>query len=180
MGDFHVKDQGLAFDKSAHEEVSLNSAAIEQACTFCTTSSTNFPLHQNSNIMKHITICLILLFLSTISLSQQAMPDQAFTKQDYKQKSEHQGKTALVLAGGGLVLEIAGIIAYKYGNASFLLFGAGLISQIVSLPFFISALINDHKSKKASLSFTLQKSPDIHPSLINYRAHPEISLNLNF
>lgn len=132
------------------------------------------------SIMKYITICSILLIISTISLGQQSMPARAITKQDYLQKSKHQRNTALILAGGGLVLEIAGVIAYQSGNASLFLLGAGLVSQIVSIPFFVSAAINKTKSKKASLSSNLKKTPDIHASAINFRAQPAISLRRNF
>ena len=128
--------------------------------------------------MKHITIFTMLLILSTISFSQQTNPTQTFTKQDYLQKSKHQKATALILAGGGVILEISGAIAYQHGNAGLLLFGAGLLSQAVSIPFFISAGINKKKSKKASVSFKLEKTPDIQPTIISFRSNPAISLKL--
>ncbi|MGN6531754.1 MAG: hypothetical protein ACTHK0_08370 [Ginsengibacter sp.] len=128
--------------------------------------------------MKHIVIAIMLLMLSTVSLSQQTTL-QAINKQDYLQKSKQQRNTAWILAGGGLVLEIAGIIAYQSGNASIFLLGAGLISQIVSIPFFVSAAINKKKSKKASLSFNLEETHDIHTSVINCHLHPEIFLKIN-
>jgi hypothetical protein len=130
--------------------------------------------------MKHVTICIILLILSTVLLSQQSRPAQAFTKEHYLQISKHQRHTAWILAGGGLVLEIAGVIAYQYGNASFLLVGVGLISQIVSIPFFVSAIINKGKSKKASLSFNLKKTRDIHTPGLKSPPQLAISLKVNF
>jgi hypothetical protein len=68
--------------------------------------------------VKNIVICIALLMLSTISYSQQTSPTATFTKVDYLQKSKNQKTTGLILAGGGVVLEIAGIIAYQYSNAS--------------------------------------------------------------
>ena len=128
--------------------------------------------------MKQIAICTILLILATISFSQQTNPTQVFTKQDYLQKSKHQKATAWILAGGGLILEISGVIAYQYGNASIFLFGAGLLSQAVSIPFFISAGINKRKSKKASLSFKFENTSNIQPT-VSCRSNPKISLKLN-
>jgi len=129
--------------------------------------------------MNKITICTILLISSATTFSQQTNPTQAFTKQDYLQKSKHQKTTAWILAGGGVILEISGAIAYQHGPAGLLLFGAGLLSQAVSIPFFISAGINKSKSKKASLSLKLEKSPDIQTTVINFRSNPKISLRLN-
>ena len=129
--------------------------------------------------MKQIAICITLLVFSTIAFSQQTTPIQTKTKQDYLQKSKQQKTTAWILAGGGLVLEIAGAIAYQQGNAGLLLLGAGLLSQAVSIPFFISAGINKRKSKEVSLSFKLEKTPDIQPTVISFRSIPKISLKLN-
>ncbi|MGN6264575.1 MAG: hypothetical protein ACTHM5_02830 [Ginsengibacter sp.] len=74
--------------------------------------------------MKHITICIVLMLISVISLSQQTTPSQTISSQEYLQKSKHQRNTGLILAGGGLVLEIAGAVAYHSGNSSIFLLGA--------------------------------------------------------
>ena len=122
--------------------------------------------------MKQIIICTMLLILSTISFSQQTTPTR-----DYLQKSKSQKITALILAGGGLILEISGAIAYKYGNSSIILFGAGLISQVVSIPFFIASGVNKRKARKASLSFKFENTPNTQRS-VSFRSTPGISLKL--
>ena len=129
--------------------------------------------------MKHITICIVLMLISVISLSQQTTPSQKISSQDYLQKSKHQRNTGFILAGGGLVLEIASAATYHSGNSSVFLLGAGLLSQIASIPFFVSSLINAKKSKKASLSFNLEKTPANYTSAINFRRRPGISLKIN-
>lgn len=129
--------------------------------------------------MKHITICLTLLIFSTFSFSQQKNSTQNITKQDYLQKSKHQKKTAWILAGGGVILQISGAIAYKYGSAGLFLFGAGLLSEAVSIPFFISAGINKRKSKRASLSFKLETTPDIQLRTTSFLPNSKLSLKLN-
>lgn len=129
--------------------------------------------------MKQITLCITLLIFSTVSLCQQTTLSQTITKQDYLQKSKHQKKTAWILAGGGLLLEISGAIAYQHGNAGLLLFGAGLLSQATSIPFFISAGINKRKSKKASVSFKVEKTPDFQPATISSRSHSKVSFKLD-
>jgi len=129
--------------------------------------------------MKQITICTTLLIFSAICFSQQTNPGQSVTKQHYLEKSKHQKTAGWILAGGGVILEISGAIAYQYGNASILLLGAGLLSQVASIPFFISAAINKHKSKKASLSLKFEKTPGIQPAGVGVRSNPEITLKIN-
>ncbi len=127
--------------------------------------------------MKLITLCTMLLVLSTISASQQTNPNQTFTKQDYLQKSKNQKVTAWILAGGGVVLEIAGAIAYQKGNAGLFLFGAGLLSQAASIPFFIASGINKRKAKQASVFFKFENTPTIHHA-VSFRFNPSISVRL--
>ncbi|HEU5053269.1 MAG TPA: hypothetical protein VFT78_09160 [Hanamia sp.] len=122
--------------------------------------------------MKHIIICAVWLTFSTVSLSQ------GMTKEDLFKKSKNLRTTAWILAGGGLVLEVAGAITYQYGNASLFLFGAGLLSQVISVPFFISAGITKHKAKMASLSFKLQKIPLIQPSVTAFHSNLQLSLKV--
>lgn len=123
--------------------------------------------------MKQIIICTMLLIFSTISFCQQSTPTQ-----DYLQKSKRQKTTALILAGGGLILEISGAIAYKYGNSSIFLFGAGLISQVVSIPFFIASGVNKRKARKASLSFKFDSTPMTQPTA-SFHATPAISFKID-
>lgn len=125
--------------------------------------------------MKNIIICIALLVLSTISYSQQT----SHTKVDYLQKSKNQKTTGLILAGGGVVLEIAGIIAYQYGNASIFLFGTGLLSQVASIPFLISARVNKKRAKQASVSLRLENIPNTQLARMPFRSTPEIALRIN-
>ena len=117
--------------------------------------------------------------LSTISHSQQTSTTSTFTKVDYLQKSKNQKKTGLILAGGGVVLEIAGIISYQYSSVSLLLFGTGLLSQVASIPFFISAGVNKRRSKQASVSFRLENIPGTQSVRMPLRSTPGIALRIN-
>lgn len=122
---------------------------------------------------------MALLMLSTISYSQQTSATSTFTKVDYLQKSKNQKKTGLILAGGGVVLEIAGIIAYQYGNSSIFLFGTGLLSQIASIPFLISARVNKKRAKQASVFFRLENIPNTQLARMPFRSIPGIALRIN-
>lgn len=128
--------------------------------------------------MKSIIICGFWLISSTVSFSQPTKRTEAMTKQDFLQKSKRQRTTGWILAGGGVVLEVAGAIAYQYGNASIFLLGAGLLAQIASIPFFISGAINKHKAHKASLSFKLEKTPGRQPAIIGFRSNLQLALKI--
>ncbi len=129
--------------------------------------------------MKKIIVASLLLIAATSTFCQQSNPSPALTKQDYLKKSKHQKTTAWILAGGGPVLFISGIIAYQKGNAGLLLMGAGLISEAASIPFFISSGINKRKAKKVALSFKIEKNQTVLPAEIVYRSYPAIMLKLN-
>ncbi len=131
-------------------------------------------------VMKRLLTSTTLLLFSTICLSQQTNSIHTVTQDAYLKKSKRQKTTALVLAGGGLVLEIAGAIAYQKGPAGLVLFGAGLISQVVSIPIFIASGMNKRKSKKASLSFRLYNTPDLKSGMTSFHSNSEISLRLNW
>jgi hypothetical protein len=129
--------------------------------------------------MKHITICIVLMMIAVISFSQQTTSSHTISSQDYLQKSKHQRNTGFILVGTGLVFEIASVATYHSGNSSVFLLGAGLLSQIASIPFFVSSMLNAKKSKKASLSFNLERTPGGYTSVINFARRPAISLKIN-
>lgn len=129
--------------------------------------------------MKTVILCMMLLIMYVKGFNQQPMLDRSLSQQHYLDKSKAQKTTALILVGSGVVLEVAGIIAYQHGNAVIFLLGAGLLSQVASIPFFISSAINKSRSRKASLAFELDDFPNIHSSVKSFRAIPSISFKLN-
>lgn len=130
--------------------------------------------------MKQIIICAILLLLFGISHSQQADLGSPSIKNNYLEKSKRQQKTALILLCSGTALEIAGAITYKYGSESIFLLGTGLLSQIASLPFLFSSIINKKKAKKTSLSIKIERTPCFTSISENVHSNPVIGLNINF
>lgn len=129
--------------------------------------------------MKKVTICTMLLIFSSTSFCQQTNPAPTFSKQDYLKKSKRQKTTAWILVGGGPILFITGVIAYQHGNAGLFLMGAGLLAEVGSIPFFISAGINKRKANKVTLSFKIEKNKTVLPTEISYRSYPAILLKLN-
>jgi len=115
--------------------------------------------------MKHLLTGIILCLLTVCSYSQEL--SHAKTSNYYYNRSKKEKKTAkiLLLSGGTSVVLGIGLYAAALNdghltNAS--VFGgymvvAGVLSSLVSVPFFISA--GDNRHKAASLSLNLKVSP---------------------
>ena len=124
--------------------------------------------------MRRIIICAILLAFSTASFSQYRL-----TKNEYLQKAERQKKTGFILVCSGVLLNVSGAIAYQKGNAGIILFGAGLLADVASLPFFISAGMNKRKAMNAAAFFKLEQTNNIRGMAISQAVYPAISFKLN-
>ena len=129
--------------------------------------------------MKKIFFCIILLILTNSTFSQQTSSSPVLTKQDYLKKSKHQKITAFCLAGGGIVVWLAGASKYMNQNDNIdgggeVAMAIGSIAAVASIPMFIIASKN--KRKAASLSFKNEPSFQVQKSSFVYRAIPSINL----
>lgn len=129
--------------------------------------------------MKKFIVGTMLLILANSAFSQQNNPSPTLTKQDYGRKSKHQKTIAVCLAGGGIVLWLAG--ASKYMNQEDNIDGGGetamaigSIAALASIPMFIIASKN--KRKAASISFKNEPSFQIQKKSFVYRAIPSLTL----
>ena len=110
--------------------------------------------------MKKIILSCMLLMLATSVFSQQTSSSPVLTKQDYREKSKHQKITAFCLAGGGIVVWLAGASKYMNQNDNIdgggeVAMAIGSIAAVASIPMFIIASKN--KRKAASLSINNEK-----------------------
>ena len=124
--------------------------------------------------MRQIIISAFLLSISTASFSQYKL-----TKDEYLQKSKKQRTTGYVVLVSGVILNVSGAIAYQKGNAGIILFGAGLLADVASLPFFISAGINKRKALNASASFKMEQTNNIQGMVYSPGIYPAVSLKLS-
>ena len=129
--------------------------------------------------MKKIILSCMLLMLATSVFSQQTSSSPVLTKQDYREKSKHQKITAFCLAGGGIVVWLAGASKYMNQNDNIdgggeVAMAIGSIAAVASIPMFIIASKN--KRKAASLSFKNEPSFQLQKSSFVYRAIPSINL----
>ena len=131
--------------------------------------------------MKKIILGIMLLMLATISFSQQNNPSPALTKQEYLIKSKHQKITAFCLAGGGIIVWLAGVSKNMNQNDDIdgggeVAMAIGSIAALASIPMFIIASKN--KRKAASISFKNEPLLQVQKNSFVYRAVPSLTFKL--
>ena len=131
--------------------------------------------------MKKIIVGCMVLMLATSVFSQLTSSSSVLTKQDLLKKSKHQKITAFCLAGGGIVVWLAG--ASKYMNQEDNIDGGGetamaigSIAALASIPMFIIA--SKTKRKAASISFKNEPAVQVQKSSFVYKSIPAITLKL--
>lgn len=127
--------------------------------------------------MKKLIIFLLMLVLSTTTFSQQSGPFPVLTKQDYLRKSKRENIAALSLLFGGFALELTAILTSFETELGANLVRAGLLANLVSIPFFIAARRN--KRKAASISFKNQYVHQLTNWGLSNRTVPSVNLRIN-
>jgi len=127
--------------------------------------------------IKKLTTFLLLLPFITCIYGQEPLI-QGLARDDYLQKSKSQNTTgwALLLSGTAVAIIAGTSFSNSYDSASYtssditaIFTLAGVVADIVSIPFFISAGAN--KRKAASLSLNIYNcSPDREYFLLSKRA----------
>lgn len=106
----------------------------------------------------------------------------------YEKRSKNQKKAAWIILGSGVALFAGGIIVASQHNedgaeaAVPLVFmsGTGIVTSLVSIPFFISAGSNKRKAMHLSSGFEMQKSPGkMQPGVLG-NSNPALAVKLNF
>ena len=131
--------------------------------------------------MKKIILGIMLLILATSTFSQQTNPSTTLTKQDYLKKSKHQKNTAFCLAGGGIVVWLAGVSKYMNQNDDIdgggeTAMAIGSIAALASIPMFIIA--SKSKRKAASVSINNEKIQTLQKGSFAYKFVPAVRLTI--
>lgn len=134
--------------------------------------------------MKKLIFLIVLSILTVNSFSQ--TQNFKLSKTDYLQKSKNQKTVGWVLLAGGTTMAVVGIIVgndsnmFDNNNSDFEI-GAGLlvvgvISDLVSIPFFISSSSNARKA--ATISFSIQKIYLPQNNVLIPKTQPSITLKI--
>lgn len=129
--------------------------------------------------MKNVTICTMLLILSTTSFCQETQHSTSLTREEYLKKSKTQKIVGFVFLGAGAIT----LISVSGGNSdlntlSTVVVAGGLLT-VASIPLFIASGRNKRKAKNASVSFNFEKIQYIHQSQLSFHSIPAISIKLN-
>jgi hypothetical protein len=127
-------------------------------------------------IMKKL-LCTLTLILFTFSVFGQTL-----TREDYLLKSKRQKTIGHVLFTGGALMFTAGAIILfgDPGNeASVPLMGFGLLTDLASVPFYISSGINARKSAKLSLTYQHLSIPQNNGQAFNRMPMLTVRIPLN-
>jgi hypothetical protein len=106
---------------------------------------------------------LLLFFIFNLLLPKSLFAQQEFNKlliEEYIRQSETQKKTGLIMLGAGLVSTVAGTSMFlaawggasaAVGTSGVILFTAGSLSTLISIPVIISSAAKGRKAAKMSL-----------------------------
>lgn len=145
--------------------------------------------------MKKIIIYALIMVMPAITFSQQTINKAPVLKTDYLQKSKNQKTAAWVLLGGGTVLISIGSVVISNeivnniggifdptietnSNTGSILFIAGGVSMLGSIPLFISSAKNKRKSIAASAGIKMEKLPVIRQTSFVQNSYPAVSLKI--
>ena len=134
--------------------------------------------------MKKVTICTLLLILSTTSFSQQTNQAPTVSKQDYLKKSKRQKTAAWILLSGGTLTTLLGTVESNPNSIAggdnsrrtiFLITGLAAIGA--SIPLFIASSKN--KKKAASFSLNFETAPVLQQSQFIYHSFPAATFTIS-
>ena len=135
--------------------------------------------------MKKIIFSITLILFVVKSFSQ--TPSGQLSKDYYLTKSKNQKTTAWILLVGGTLMVVGGAISfgdnYYYGSdtatdvSGFIVLG-GLLSDIASIPFFISSSKN--KKRAVAIAFNRQNMLVPQHTTLVLKSQPTVTLKIRF
>ena len=137
--------------------------------------------------MKKITFFILLLAFTASAFCQQTDTNTPLTREDYMKKSKNQKTTAWILAGGGAALIVTGAVmsgkeenSFSDASTETVLIGAGVLSAIGSIPFFIASAKNKKRAIAATAYFKMQDAPEIRKYCFTHSTFPAMALAVRF
>jgi hypothetical protein len=133
------------------------------------------------------TAGLVLNKLTSKNIFDREKPAPLQSGEYYAKRSKNRKKTAWILLGSGAALFVGGIAVatqqkdeIEAGVSLVLISGAGVVTSLVSIPFFVSANINKRKAMNISSYLEMQKSPVKMQSRSLNNSYPALAVKLNF
>ena len=134
--------------------------------------------------MKKILFTLTLSLFIVQSFGQRPA-GTTVSKDDYLEKSKHQKKIAWILLGAGTVMAVGGGVVFTetfYSESSTatepaaVVMLAGILSDLVSIGFFVSA--SNNKQRAARVAVSNQKIMTPHHGSVGFKTQPALTLKI--
>lgn len=116
--------------------------------------------------MKKTIICTVMMAFAICAFSQPVNSKPPLTRQEYLTKSKEQKTSAWISVGTGTVLLGTGYLvaltaAADDGDPTFglVIFGAGALMELISIPLFISSGNNKRRGMKALTYIKIEQGP---------------------
>jgi hypothetical protein len=127
-------------------------------------------------------------FIALASIPDTINPLRAGIREAFLKRAKRQQRTGWILLGTGVALITTGIIvAYNHddnaivaGVSLVLISGPGVITSLVSIPFFTAASRNRRKAAQVSSSFQLIQSPALTQAGLINRVMPGVGVRMEF
>lgn len=134
--------------------------------------------------MNRLILLLAILCFSFENLYAQDSSNKVLIE-EYIKQSEKQKKTGLIMLGAGLGATVIGTVMFGIawsngseivGGSGIILFSAGAISTLVSIPILISSASTARKAAK--LSVQSRSLPGIQPNGFSNVIYPALNLSI--
>jgi len=141
--------------------------------------------------MKRLIIPFLLVFLCVPNLFGQTQDSVAKARQEtYLEISHRQKKTGAILLGSGAAITLIGAITYTPpepntfdlggSDFSYAAITIGVVTMIVSVPFFISSGTNKRKARLIDVSLAPQPYINAEMTGLALKPQPAVKIAFNF
>jgi hypothetical protein len=137
--------------------------------------------------MKTTIICTVMMAFAICALGQQDNSKPPMTSQEYLTKSKEQKTAAWISVGTGTVLLGTGYLvaltaAVDDGDPTggLILFGAGALMDLISIPLFISSGKNKRRAKEALTYIKIEQGPSGPGYTTLQTAMPAVAVKVKF
>jgi hypothetical protein len=138
---------------------------------------------------KSLGLTLLYALLVFVSIAQEIKPNNNLTKESYEQKRKLNRKTGNILLGTGVGLMAGGFIlaevnsdkvdfqSFDLVGVGIVMIGAGIVSSLVSIPFYLTAHNYKIKSQAAIAKLKIETFSPI-PGHYIQQPIPALSLSI--
>jgi uncharacterized membrane protein len=141
--------------------------------------------------MKTLFVSMLIMLMSVVAMAQQAPPGAQPTREELLQKSKNQKTTGFVMLGAGAAAMAAGAFLFNENFSIWdssgdtgaaggaVLFVAGGLSMLGSIPLFIASSNNKERAMEMRVGATLERVPAGFCASPGTNAYPAVSVRIS-